>query len=489
MANGSGLMTSATPSSGRSPTHPEEGPVNRLSRVQDKNALLASQAFDRELTDAAVLLKSQDVRGIYFTLPSVDGRALAKFITLDNFVAAARSGVRFHYGSIADARANLFGELIGFGESATEGIGIPDLSTLAVLPWQPTCARVLCFVYSEETGCLLEHDSRANLLRNEAALTQATGLRMRCAIEPEVMWLKRDAHDRPAFSTRSLSVYGASNFHDHEPTMLELLSFCAQLGLKVRGVDSEESSQLEVNQEPAGPLDFADAYFTYRQVCRVVAQRHGLLCTFMPKPFMGESGNGAHHNLSLVDADGQSVMIGDWKGPCRLSPIAAHFVGGLLEHADALTMIGAPTVNSYKRFWDVGHWAAFCKAFGYNNRTCLVRIPTPGRIEVRHFDSAANAYHTLAGCLGAGLDGILNEQDPGEPVSDNVMTDVRIDRTRRIPLTLNEAIEAFETDELMRTVYPPMLRNVLLALREDEWQRYWAQISQWEMDFYLERWP
>ncbi len=312
---------------------------------------------------------------------------------------------------------------------------------------------------------------------------------MLCSIEPEMTWLRVGADGKPAFASRALSVYSYANFREFEPLVADLLDTCSEMGIHVHGIDSEESSQLEVNQVPATPLAHADAIFTYRQICSAVGARHGLTCTFMPKPFIGESGNGAHHNLSLVDEQGISVMSGDRKGPCRLSPLASDLVGGLLEHVDAMTFIGAPSVNSYKRFWDEGHWAPFRKAYGYNNRTCLVRVSPGGRVELRHFDSSSNPYHTLACCLSAGLDGIQRHLDPGDPVVSVAQSATNIERSQRVPLTPVEAAEAFACDPLMRRVFPPRLYGALLALRADEWRRYWNQVSQWELDFYLARWP
>src|SRR5262249_60836807 len=143
------------------------------------------------------------------------------------------------------------------------------------------------------------------------------------------------------FPAQDLSGHSSSNSNELEPLITDLLDFSRQMGLRVHGVDSEESGQLEVNQVPATPLAFADDFFTYRQICRIAGRKHGLTCTFMPKPFVGESGNGAHHNLSLLDASGANALIGDRKGRCRLSPAGCGLIGGPLGHADAPTSLRA----------------------------------------------------------------------------------------------------------------------------------------------------
>ncbi len=463
--------------------------TSRYERVRNYKELTTSESFLGALDEAVLTLRGAGVRGVYFTLPSVDGRALGKFVALDHFRNTAISGIRLHYGAITDARVNLVGELIGFAEEEIEGIGIPDLSTLRIMPWEPRTARVLCFFHEEESGELLDHDSRGNLLRLEQLLEDETGLRMLCGIEPEMMFLRKSADGAVTHTTSAFSFYEITNFIELEPILLDILEYGEQLGLHISHGDSEDSSQLEINQAPATPLDFADDFFTYRQLCRVVARKHGLICTFMPKPFMGCSGNGHHHHVSLVDADGDNVVLGDRKGVARLSEIGVHFLGGLLAHADACTLVGAPTANSYKRYWDVGYWAPFHKSYDYNNRTSLIRIPAPGRFEVRQFDASCNCYHSIGACLISGLDGIRRRLDPGEPRHENVGADLRVPREERIPITLNEAIDAFEGDELMHELFLPGLHNAFLELRRDEWQRYWAHVSAWELEFYLERWP
>jgi glutamine synthetase len=467
----------------------ERGVGDRYARHRDLHALVESDAYASDLSAAHAHLSQHGVRGVYLTFPSVDGRALAKLVGADRLDLVARSGIRLHYGSISDARSDLSGKLIGFDESEREAIGVPDFSTLRILPWAPTMARVLCFLYDEDTGQPLDHDSRGNLLRLEAEFAQATGLEMMCSIEPEMMWLKSAPDGSPMLASHARAVYSYRNFHEYELLISELIELCDALGIPVHGVDSEESSQLEFNQVPTTPLEHADNLFTYRQLCYIAARRHGLVATFMPKPFMGESGNGAHHNLSLLDAERRNVLVGDLKGPCRLSSLGSAFVGGILEHADAMTFVGAPTINSFKRYRDQGHWAPFRKSFGYNNRTCLVRIAAVGRIEIRHFDSASNSYHTLACCLASGLDGMTRDIDPGAPTSENMFDGERSRMFPSIPLTPPAAADAFRADDLMRKVFPPKLYDTLVALREDEWQRYWCQVSPWEVEAYLERWP
>jgi hypothetical protein len=142
--------------------------------------------------------------------------------------------------------------------------------------------------------------------------------------------------------------------------------------------DHEDSlGQLELNFLFDRAIRTADNVSTYRQICAAVARKHGVIASFMPKPFTGVSANGAHHHFTLVDENGANVFY-DAEGPAKLSEIGRQFMGGILEHYRALCAIGASTVNSYKRFWDFGFWAPIYKDYGWQNRTCLVRCWSSG---------------------------------------------------------------------------------------------------------------
>src|SRR5437764_352414 len=157
-----------------------------------------------------------------------------------------------------------------------------------------------------------------------------------------------------------------------------------------------------------------DALSTYRQICAAVARKHGVIASFMPKPFTGVSANGAHHHFTLVDESGVNVFY-DPDGPAKLSELGLQFMGGILDHYRGLCAITASTVNSYKRFWDFGFWAPVYKDYGWQNRTTLVRVASGGRFEFRAVDSACNPYLTQAALLRAGLDGVRRQLDPGPP--------------------------------------------------------------------------
>jgi len=458
-------------------------------QIRNYKEWMATPDYQAGVAATARKMKSDGVDGVYFVCPSLDGRPVGKFVAVDDFERIALKGLGLHPLALTDFRPNLWAEPIGFREEDGEGTMVPDVSTYRQFPWQPRLGRVFCFYYHTDSGEMHDMDARGNLARHEEAFRQEAGAHMKVGIEPELMWLRKKEGGELEHTTNPLAFYEIAFLEEWEPILLDMIEYGRAMGIRITHADSEDKSQVEMNQAPGRPLGYVDNFWTYRQLCRIVGRKHGLIATFMAKPFMGVSANGHHHNLSLVDDDGENVLVGEEKGLCRLSGQGTHFLGGLLDHVEALTLVGAPTANSYKRFWDIGLWAPFHKSYGFNNRSCLFRVADVGRIEARGMDASCNPYLTVASCLVAGLDGIRNGTDPGEPIQDNMMQDLTVPRSERIPITLTEAIEAFKADDLMYDLFPPDMYRTFVDLRQDDLDRYWAHVSQWELDFYLERWP
>jgi glutamine synthetase len=449
----------------------------------------ATPEHQEAVADLIRRMELDGIDGVYLVSPSLDGRPVGKFVARDNFQRVATTGIGLHPLAMTDFRATLWGQPIGFNEDDREGTIVPDPSTFRQLPWQPRLARVFCFYYDTDSGDLRDLDPRGTLARHEHTFVDEVGVNMMVGIEPELMWLRKKENGELEHTVEPFAFYEIAYLEEWEPIVLDLIEYGRGMGLPISHADSEDKSQVEVNQSPGTPLAYVDNFYTYRQLCRIVARKHGLIATFMAKPFMGCSANGHHHSISLVDEEGENVMAGDLKGRSRLSELGAHFLGGLIEHADATTVIGAPSANSYKRFWDIGMWAPFHKSYGFDNRSCLFRVRPTSVIEARAMDASCNPYLTVSACLVTGLDGIRRSVDPGDPVEGNLMQDLTIPREQRIPTTLNEAIEAFKADDLMREVFRSELYDTFVGLRQDDMDRYWSHVSEWEREFYLERWP
>ena len=272
--------------------------------------------------------------------------------------------------------------------------------------------------------------------------------------------------------------------------LMDVVEYGQALGLDMSYGDHEDApGQLELNFRFDRPVRTADNITTYRQVCAAVARKHGLLASFMPKPFTGVSANGHHHHFTLSDENGNNVFH-DPDGPAQLSELARHFLGGMLEHFPALMCVGNPTVNSYCRMWDTGFWAPIYKNWGWQNRTTTVRVASGGRFEYRGVDSSCNPYLTVATLLRAGLDGVRRKIDPGPPQQGNTY-DLLAEGTEieKVPDSLGAALDALEKDEVIRSAMPGRLYRVFRHYKRDEWERYLAAVTDWEREEYLEVLP
>ena len=468
---------------------PKDSAVDRFESRRTYRAAVEDPAFRPQVQELVAKMEEAGVEGLYFQISSIDGRVLGKLVMREYVDDVAHAGVRLHHGAVSAIGYDGVG--IGASVEGEEGLVIPEPETFRILPWEPKLARVWCNWYDEDSGELLDQDLRGNLMRLEAELERDTGLRVMTGIEPEMMWLRPSdtPGQLPEHSTAPGAMYHITQFHALEKVFLDVVEYGRAMGLKLSHGDHEDASQIEMNQEPSTPLRMADDLVTYRQICQVVAKQHGLIATFMPKPFAGVSGNGHHHHVSLVDSDGHNKVHGDLLGRCELSQVGLWFAGGLLEHADALTLVGCPTVNSYKRFWDIGYWAPFLKRLGWQNRTVILRVPAAGRFEIRQFDSSCNPYLTLAGVTAAAIDGIARRLDPGPLFEDDGSTTTAVPREQRVPLSIHEAIDSFTADSLMKSAFPPVLFEMFVGLRRDELARYSGQISAWEIETYLTRTP
>lgn len=432
------------------------------------------------------LIEARDVKYVFFQQVSVTGRVMGKGVVSSFFPQVAEKGYQLVYGATANLFTDRHGRYIGFGPEESELAAVADLSTFAILPWDPRVARVYCDCYDTETGELLDADPRQNLKRIVHEFEEELGYHFLIGIEPEMMWLKPSAEGAVPEGVTKPYCYHIHQFEELRPVLLDVVEYGQALGLDMSYGDHEDApGQLELNFRFDRPVTTADNITTYRQICAAVGRKHGLQPTFMPKPFTGVSANGHHHHFTLCDADGNNVFH-DPDGTAQLSDLARHFLGGLLAHFQALMCVGNPTVNSYCRMWDTGFWAPVYKNWGWQNRTTTVRVASGGRFEYRGADSSCNPYLTIAAMLRAGLDGIRRELDPGPPQQGNTY-DLLQEGTKieKVPDSLGDALEALDADEVVKSALPGRLYKVFRDYKRDEWERYLAAVTDWERDEYL----
>jgi len=435
-------------------------------------------------------IEADGIRYVFFQQVSVTGRVMGKGVVSSFFPQVAEKGYQLVYGATANLFTDRLGDYIGFEPHESELAAVADLDTFQVLPWDPRVARVYCDCYDTETGELLDADPRQNLKRIAHDFESELGYQFLIGIEPEMMWLKRPTDGGPLDGVTKPYCYHIHQFEELRPVLLDVIEYGQALGLDMSYGDHEDApGQLELNFRFDRPSRTADNITTYRQICAAVGRKHGLLPTFMPKPFTGVSANGHHHHFSLIDDAGHNVFH-DPEGPAQLSDIARHFLGGMLAHFPALMCIGNPTVNSYCRMWDTGFWAPIYKNWGWQNRTTTVRVAAGGRFEYRGVDASCNPYLSVAALLRAGLDGVRNEIDPGPPQEGNTYELLRGGANlEKVPDSLGAALDALDRDEVIKSALPGRLYRVFRHYKRDEWERYLAAVTDWEREEYLEVLP
>jgi glutamine synthetase len=426
----------------------------------------------------------------------IHGRPKGKFVPIEKFEDLA-NGSEMYTVQAFDGMGKL-------GPQAPDQAVLPDLETLTVCPWDHRYAWMTGDLYW--TGRPYEYCSRTILKKNISAAA-AKGYSMNLGIEPEFYILREGIDGRrgePFIPTDRGPCWG----YDVESTLdsmsvLDDLRRCIdELGWDVGSFDHEGGhGQFEFDFTYADVLKMCDRFTFLRLMIKEVAKRHGAYATFMPKPFPDDFRSGAHFNMSIVDAkSGKNLMRSDKDSRgMGFSPLAYHFIGGLLKHARAIAAVAAPTVNSYKGLIPGGidptgvardmSWAPVYIAYGDNNRALMLRLPhSRDCIENRVPDISTNPYWTAAIHLGAGLSGIIDKVDPGEPQNVNLYEYSPQMLAKRgvsmLPRTLAEALDAFADDPITEKVLGVGPKEEYLLLKRGEWHKYHAQISDWEWERY-----
>jgi glutamine synthetase len=456
-------------------------------------------AEGREEQIAAVRRKIDEsgVTYIYYQFPSVTGRIMGKGVPAAHWEAMARKGFQLVYGATANLFVDRGGDYIGYGPESAELVGLPEPETFQVLPWDSKVARVWCICFRgredlDDGGGYLTSDCRGNLKRIVADFEAKHGLHLRAGTEPEMMWLKLNPDGTPSVEGLSKPYcYHIDQFSEFQPIIHKVIEYCQAMGLDMIQGDHEDApGQLELNFNFDRAEITADNLSTYRQVCRQVGRELGAFPCFMPKPFMGVSANGCHHNISLWRGDENVFEPKEGEDRRMPSQIGRYAIGGILEHLGALTAVTASTVNSYRRLWDTGFWAPVFADWGFQNRTTALRVSAPGRFEYRSVDSAVNPYLSMAALIKAMEDGIERELDPGEPEERNIYEAITAGKqVKKIPMTFGDALDALDADEVIKSALPGDMFRVFSHYKRDEWERYCAQVTDWDVQEYLDVLP
>lgn len=431
-------------------------------------------------------LKAQGIHSVLTQFCDLHGVAKGKLVPLDNLKEWVEQGAGFAGPSIWGTGLPRFG-------ARSEYYGRVQLESLRPLPFMPGVAHAVCDGFAG--GVALDTCSRQML---QAVLQQLKqrGWTLWVGIEPEFFllnkgangqWQVADAHDRldkPSYDLKAI--------HRNAAYLDDMRSTLTQLGFELQQIDHEDAcGQYEINYKFDHALAAADRFMLFKLAAHAVAERHGMVFSCMPKPLASAPGSGLHFHLSITDADGKPIFA-DAQGVLGLSPLGQQFAAGLLQHADGLSALCAPTVNSYKRLASSHSasgttWSPVWKAWGDNNRTCVVRT-VAGRLEWRLPDPSCNVYAALAGTLAAGLLGLEQGLMPPPPCDEDlyVRRAAGGEMPARLPRNLDEAVNALQSDAALCTAVGSAFCAEFIALKRAEWDDYAQQVSEWELRRYAD---
>lgn len=368
---------------------------------------------------------------------------------------------------------------------------LPDPDTFEIFPWRPrdgSVARLICDVCLPD-GSYFPGCSRSVLKR---VLKRAAdmGFDLRAGTQIEFFLFMTDSEGKPTTITHDQAGYcDLSPVDLGENARRDMVLTLQEMGLDISSSHHEKAhGQHEIYLREDSALAIADKIATFKFVVRTVAQRHALHASFMPKPVSSLSGSGMHLNLSLWS--GGENIFNDADGRLGLSRQAHNFIGGILRHAGAITAVANPLVNSYKRLLPNG-LSPVLVAWSEENRSTMIRVPAQRggdtRIILRSPDPACNPYLVLAASLEAGLNGIEGKIEPPPPFPGNnpEIKDLReIVRQKGLPRNLSEALRALADDTAIQGALGKHISRRFLESKEAEWERFQAEVHQWELDEY-----
>ncbi len=389
----------------------------------------------------------------------------------------------------------------------SDQVMVPDLDAVYICPWDTSMAVIFADLFWEDAPYNVCPRQALKRAIHEA---QSDGYVGYAGVEPEFIVMQYNDAGQPikAFDDdpenglrprRQAFGYDVEYSIDSMPFLKDMIDILEELGWNLHDVVAEGAySQFELDFHYTNMLEMADRLVFLRIVLKEVAKEHGMFVTFMPKPTVGDWRSGAHINMSMQhnSRPGENVFHDDsesgWSDESRWA------VGGLMQHAEALTAITCPTVNSYNGLvprvggFEGGTvtWAPTNITYGFNNRSAQFRLPQSRYcIENRAADMTMNVYLAMAMTLGAALAGIRDKVEPGKPTDFDLyaMTETQLETAniRRLPRTLFNAIEALRKDDLAGHVMGDVMRKSYLEYKNDEWERYHQAVTDWEVQEYL----
>lgn len=439
--------------------------------------------------------------GIEFLLAQfvdIHGAAKVKQVPVLAFDDVVEEGAGFAGGAVWG---------LGQGPHSHDMMARADIGTYQQLPWRRNTAVFNCNIYVDDEPYL--YCARTNLIRMMNDFYEK-GYVLNSGLEPEHFLVERNPDgsirvwDPMGIDTLSKPCYDFKGLSQNIDYLQDIIRFGNQMGFDIYQSDHEDGNgQWEVNFGWTNMVRAADRYTLFKMMASQVAAKYGFIATFMGKPFADKTGSGGHMHFHVADAKtGENLFPArkgekDWKG-IGYSKLAYHFIGGVLKHIRALTAVGSPTVNCYHRIQSgefvysstSGYtWTPAFACYGDNNRTQLLRGPAPNRFEDRSISAAVNPYLMGAAYIAAGLDGIENEVDPGDPIPGINVWNLSFEERRKrgmqlLPQNLGEAIDALAEDEVVQSGLGAIAEEYI-KLKRAEWGEFMRVVHPWEIKRYL----
>ena len=438
-------------------------------------------------------------------------------MTIDLAAFAAENGVKYFMISFTDlfggqraklvpaqAIADMQEDGAGFAGFATwldmtpahpDMLAGPDPASVIQLPWKPEVAWVA-------GNCVMEGQDVAqaprNVLRRLVDEAAAEGMHVKTGIEAEFFLLTPEGDQiSDPFDTAAKPCYDQQAVMRRYEVIREICDYMLEMGWGPYQNDHEDANgQFEMNWDFADTLVTADRHSFFKFMTKSVAEKHGLRATFMPKPIEGLTGNGCHAHISVWDAPGAASKVNVFAtdkgegptGELGLSEKGKYFLGGIMKHASALAAITNPTVNSYKRInaprtMSGATWAPNTVTWTGNNRTHMVRVPSPGRFELRLPDGAVNPYLLQAVIIAAGLDGVQTQADPGKRWDIDMYAEGhKVRGAPKLPLNMLDGLREYDKDKGLKAAMGKEFSDAYLKMKHQEWDSFVSHFSRWEKD-------
>jgi glutamine synthetase len=436
--------------------------------------------------DLAAFAKEKGVKYFMISYTDLFGGQRAKLVPTQAIADMQKDGAGFAG----------FATWLDFTPAHPDMLAVPDPNSVIQLPWKQEVAWVA-------GNCVMEGEDVAqaprNVLRRLIDEAAAEGMHVKTGIEAEFFLLSPDGSQiSDEYDTAAKPCYDQQAVMRRYDVIKEICDYMLDLGWGPYQNDHEDANgQFEMNWEFDDTLATADKHSFFKFMTKSVAEKHGFRATFMPKPVEGLTGNGCHAHISVWDAPGSKAKTNVFAtdpstdsqtSELGLSERGRHFLGGIMKHASALAAVTNPTVNSYKRInaprtMSGATWAPNSITWTGNNRTHMVRVPGPGRFELRLPDGATNPYLLQAVIIAAGLSGVRSKADPGKRYDIDMYAQGHTVRgAPKLPLNMLDALRAYDKDKGLKDAMGKEFSNAYLKLKMEEWNSFVSHFSSWEKE-------